>query len=200
VPPASAAFFAPAAQFAVTSAAVLGRPGEVGPVAAALALVLRRETRSRVATVVVLGDLQPDLAGGGGGGSAARRAAERLEAHGLEAVVRGRTVWTRIDPRQPELVSLVRAVTLVAAPVVVAVTAPRTVAVDEVLAGQDLLVLVTAEPDGALARSAAQGLNGAAVVPVAPLTRSPARALARAGLRAPVQIRRLIPTTRGRRR
>ena len=50
-------------------AAVLGRPGEVEPVAAALALALRRETRSKAATVVVVG------ATGRGGGERRRSGA-----------------------------------------------------------------------------------------------------------------------------
>ena len=48
------------APLAVTSAAVLGRPREVEPVAAALALALRRETRAKAATVVVVGAVPRD--------------------------------------------------------------------------------------------------------------------------------------------
>ena len=44
----------------VTSAAVLGRAGEVEPVAAALALALRRETRAKAAAVAVVGPLPPE--------------------------------------------------------------------------------------------------------------------------------------------
>ncbi len=174
---------------AVTSAAVLGRPGEVEPVAAALALALRRETRSKAAAVVVVGAMAGEEAGGG---AAARRLAARLEAHGLEARVRGRLAWVRIDPDDPQLVVAVRRATLVAAPAVLAITAPRTAAIDEALGEQDLLVIVAAEPEGPLARLAATGLGETPVTTLRPLGRGPARSLARAGIRAPRPMRRLL--------
>ena len=80
----------------VTSAAVLGRPGEVEPVAAALALALRRQTRATTATVAVVGAALPEAPEGGG--AAARKLGARLEAHGFEARVRGRLAWVRLDP------------------------------------------------------------------------------------------------------
>jgi hypothetical protein len=185
---------------AVSSAAVLGVPQDVGPVAAGVALALRRETRAKVATVAVIGELPLELGNGGSGGPAARRISARLDALGLEPVIRGRLVWTRIDPRDPQLPSLVRQVALIAAPAVFAVTAPRTPAVDEALSEQDLLVLATTDPDGPLARIASVGLPPMSVFPVAPLTRGPARALARCGLRAPMPMRSLIAPTGKRRR
>ena len=84
----------------ITGAAVLGRTREAEPVAAALALVLRRETRSKAATVAVIGPPLPEASGGGGAG---RRIAARLEAHGLEPRVRGRLAWVRLDPASPDL-------------------------------------------------------------------------------------------------
>ena len=92
------------------------------PMAAGVALALRRETRAKVASVVVLGDLPRDLGAGGSGGPAGRRIAARLEALGLAPVIRGRLVWVRLDPRLPQLATAVRRVTLVAAPAVLAVT------------------------------------------------------------------------------
>jgi hypothetical protein len=175
----------------VTSAAVLGRAGEVEPVAAALALALRRESRSKVAGVAVIGAHLPDT---GEGGGAARRLGARLEAQGFEARVRGRLVWVRLDPDDPQLASAARRMTLVAAPAVLAVTAPRTPATDEALAEQDLLVIVAADPEGPLARLAAAGLTGAPVVTVRPLGRGPARALSRAGVRPARLLRRLLAT------
>ncbi len=85
---------AAAASAVVASAAVLGRPGEVEPVAAALALALRRETRAKAAAVAVVGAVPPDVRRGGN--AAARRLAARLEAHGLEAHVRGRLAWVAL--------------------------------------------------------------------------------------------------------
>jgi hypothetical protein len=179
---------------AVTSAAVLGRPGEVEPIAAALALALRRQTRARAAAVAVVGRMPPASGEGSSGGAAARRLGARLEAHGLEARVRGRLAWVRLDPEDAQLVSAARRVTLVAAPAVLAITAPRTAAIDEALAEQDLLVIVTADPEGPLARLAATGLNGVPAVTVRPLGRGCSRTLANAGLRAPRPLRALLAT------
>src|SRR5439155_23501506 len=68
----------------ITCAAVLGRPGEAEPVAAALALALSRGAGARAATVVVLaaGDAEPAHPATGGT-RASRRLAERLGAHHL---------------------------------------------------------------------------------------------------------------------
>ena len=175
----------------VTSAAVLGRAGEAEPVAAALALALRRETRAKAATVAVVGAGPTDS--GGGGGAAARRVGGRLEAHGFEAQVRGRLAWVRLDPSDSDLAAAARRVALIAAPAVLAVTAPRSVALDGALAEQDLLVIVTADPEGPLARLVSNGLPPVPLVPVRPFTRGPRRALARAGLRAPRAVRNLLP-------
>ena len=175
----------------VTSAAVLGRAGEVEPVAAALALALRRESRAKAATVAIVGPGPADNAGGSG--AAARRTGVRLAAHGFEAQVRGRLAWVRLDPSDSHLATAARRLTLVAAPAVLAVTAPRTAALDEALAEQDLLVIVTADPEGPLARLVSSGLPPVPLVPVRPLSRGPRRTLARAGVRAPRAVRHLLP-------
>ena len=159
--------------------------------AAALALALRRESRAAAATVAVIGAALPDVAGGGG---AARRLGARLEGHGFEVHVRGRVAWVRLDPATSSLRSLARRVTLVGAPAVLAVTAPRNAATDEALVECDLLVIVAAEPEGPLARLAASGLAGVPVVTVRPLGRGPARALARAGIRSTRPVRDLLST------
>ena len=172
---------------AITGAAVLGRSREAEPVAAALALVLRRETRSKAATVAVIGPPLPEASGGGGAG---RRIAARLEAHGLEPRVRGRLAWVRLDPASPDLASLAWQVALLAAPVVFAVTAPRTPAIDAALVEQDLVVLVTGDPDGALAAAAVAGLGR--VVTARPLSRGLGRELSRAGVRPAAPIRALL--------
>ena len=173
----------------VTSAAVLGRAGEVEPVAAALALALRREARAATAAVAVIGAALPDVAEGGG---AARRLAARLEGQGFEARVRGRLAWVRLDPEDSQLAVVARRLTFVAAPAVLAVTAPRNAGTDAALVECDLLVIVAADPDGPLARLAASGLSGPAVVTVRPLGRGPGRALARAGVRSARPVRHLL--------
>jgi hypothetical protein len=182
---------------AVTSAAVLGRPGEVEPIAAALALALRHESRARAAAVAIVGPVPPAFGEGSSGTAAARRLGARLEAHGLEAQVRGRLAWARLDPEDPQLVSAARRVTLAAAPAILAITAPRTTTIDDALGEQDLLVIVAADPEGPLARLAATGLDGAPVVTVRPLARGVSRSLARAGLRAPRPVRALLATEAG---
>lgn len=161
--------------------------------AAALALALRLQTRSKAAAVAVIGAV-PQEVKVGSSGAAARRLAGRLEAHGLHPHVRGRLAWVKLDPDDPQFAAAARRVTLVAAPAVLAVTAARTVAVDEALNEQDLLVIVTTEPDGPLAQLAAAGLSGVPILTVRPLGRGPARALARAGVRPARPVRQLLTT------
>jgi hypothetical protein len=175
----------------VTSAAVLGRPGEVEPIAAALALALRRESRAATATVAVVGENLPEPPEGGG---PARKLGVRLEAHGFEARIRGRLAWVRLDPEDQRLAHTARRLTLVGAPAVLAVTAPRNAETDAALLDCDLLVLVTTDPDGPLAGLAANGLPGVPVVTFRPLGRGPARSLARAGFRSTPAMRRLLTT------
>jgi hypothetical protein len=183
----------PAAAIAVTSAAVLGRAGEVEPVAAALALALRLQTRAKAAAVAVVGAVPREVEVGSSG-AAARRLGARLEAHGLDPRVRGRLAWVELDSEDPQFASAARRVTLVAAPAVLAVTTARNVAVDEALNEQDLLVIVTAEPEGPLAQLAAAGLASVPILTVRPLGRGPARALARAGVRSARPMRQLLTT------
>lgn len=177
----------------VASAAVLGRAGEVEPVAAALALALRRATRSRAATVAVVGEVPAEV-DGASSLTAARRLGAKLEAHGLQVYVRGRLAWVRLDPGDSQLPALAWRIALVGAPAVLAVTAPRTAAIDEALGDQDLLVIVASDPEGPLARLAAAGLEHVPVLTVRPLGRGPGRALARAGVRPARSLRHLITT------
>jgi hypothetical protein len=179
---------------AITSAAVLGRAGEVEPVAAALALALRLATRAKAAAVAVVGSMPAEAVEAASAGAAARRLGARLEAHGFEVRTRGRLAWVCLDPDDPQLVSAVRRVTLVAAPAVLAITAPRCAAIDEALTGQDLLVIVAADPDGPLARLAAAGLESVPLVTVRPLGRGPSRSLARAGIWSARPLRALLAT------
>lgn len=177
----------------VSSAAVLGRAGEVEPVAAALALALRGATRAKAATVALVG-AEPPAADGASATPAARGGGERLEAHGFDARVRGRLAWTRLDAADSAFATAVHRVALVAPPAVLAVAAARTDAIDEALHECDLLVLVTADPDAPLAKLTAAGLDRAPLATVAPLGRGLARALARAGLRPPRAVRQTLTT------
>jgi hypothetical protein len=261
----------PAAATEITSAAVLGRPGEAEPVAAALAVALTRHADTRAATVAILapplgptvaavhpragggwvppaGEAPPPLhewrppaggsspadagswsptpagngaspvAGGwsppassggaapeppgrpagshaaGGGSRAARRLAARLDAHGLPARSRGRLAWVALPAA--EGAAAARRAVVAGAPAVLAITAPRTAELDDVVAEQDLVILVAAEPDGPLARLAALPEHAPPLVVVRPLRRGPVRSLACAGLAAPREIRALLGARR----
>ena len=117
----SLAVAAPARE--VTSAAVLGRPGEVEPVAAALALALRRRDAGEAATVAVVGCRLPDVAEGGG--AAAAGSARGSRRTGFEAARPGAAGVGAARGRRQRLAAAARRVTLVGAPAVLAVTAPR---------------------------------------------------------------------------
>jgi hypothetical protein len=164
----------------LTCAAVLGLPGEAEPVAAALALALRRFARAKAATVCVWGANPGPVPAPGAG--AARRLATRLAAHGLEAGAKGRLAWVHLPAGEAAALAAARRAAVVAPPVVLAITVPRSAALDELLAEQDLVVIVTADPDGPLARLAASAAD-VRVLPLRPLPRGPARSLSRAGLR-----------------
>jgi hypothetical protein len=175
----------------ITSAAVLGRPGEVEPIAAALALALRRETRAKAAAVALVGS-EPPVVEGASAAPAARRLAARLEAHGHEPQVRGRLVWVELEAADGQFAVAARRVTLVGAPAVLAVSAARTAAVDAALNAPALQILDTTDPEGALAQLAVSGIAGVPILPARPLRRGPARSLARAGLRAARPVRQLL--------
>jgi len=180
----------------VRCAAVLGRPGHAQPVAAAVALALAAAAPARAATVAVIGrDAVPERDGPppSGGTRAARRLAARLDAHGLTARPRGRLVWVDVAGEGREAAA--RRAALVGTPAVLAVTAPRAPDIEALLAEQDLLLLVMADPASPLARVAALAPAGAPIAVTRPLPRGPARSLALAGIAAPRGIRRLAPGT-----
>jgi hypothetical protein len=208
----------------ISTAAVLGRPGQAEPVAAAVALALSRRMQARTAAVAVIGTVAataPAAVGGddawaapggdgvrvwaagdgapvpGGGTRAARRLGARLDAHGLPAHARGRLVWVGIAPERRQAAA--RRACLLAAPAVLAVTAPRTPEIEELLGELDLLVLVMDDPDGPLARVAALAPGGVPIAVTRPLARGPARTLAQRGLVAPRAIRDLVDTSDSRR-
>ena len=182
----------------IRGAAVVGRAGHAEPVAAAFALALGAAAHVRAASVVVVGPAErmaADVEAGGngqpgsGGTRAARRLARRLDAHGLVARSRGRLVWVEA-PGEGRQAAVQRAA-MVGAPTVLAVTAPRARDIEALLAEQDLLLLVMADPGGPLARLAALAPGGVPTVVTRPLPRGPARSLALAGISAPRRIRRL---------
>jgi hypothetical protein len=180
-PPVPAALAPPAVRPGAR-AAVVGAVGRAEPVAAALALALRSRERARAALVAVLGASSPPHPGAAA--SAARRLAAQLDAHGVEAVPRGRLAWATLPAGEGPAVAAARRAAALGAPAVLAVTAPRSDTVDGLLAEQDLLVIVAADPDGPLAALAAAGLSGAtaATATVAPIPAGPRRALALAGI------------------
>jgi hypothetical protein len=179
---------------ALTAAAVLGRPGEVEPWAAALALALLRRMTERAGAVVVIGAESGEPVTGGT--PAAGRLAARLRAHGLPAAERGRLAWV---PLGADDVPAAHRATIVAAPAVLAVTTPLTGALERVLADLDLIVLVTSRPDGPLAElaTATLGTLGVPLLTGPPLPRGPARALARAGIATARSVRALLAALDG---
>lgn len=172
-------FAADAPRFA-PRALVIGRPEEAVPVAAALAGGLRERHRAACALLVAWPSPAPPRAALGT--PAASRLAARLQARGLEAVARGRLAWLALRPG--ELALAARAAAAVDVPAVIALTGPRTIATDSLLAEQDLVVLVVgsgAEPG--LEALALAGLADAAapVVVQRPLDTPGARPAAMAG-------------------
>jgi CTP:molybdopterin cytidylyltransferase MocA len=178
------------------SAAVLGRAGEAEPVAASVALALSQRARARAAIVAVLADAPAGpVAPGTGGTRAARRLAARLEAHGLPPRPRGRLVWVGLAADDAR--AAVARLAAMGAPLVLAVIAPRTPVLDEMLAEQDLILVVTADPDGPLARLALAAHPTTPVLAAPPLGRGPARSLARGGVRPARSTRALLATAGG---
>jgi hypothetical protein len=171
----------------IVGAAVVGRPGEAEPLAAAIALVLRRLTAARAASVVVVGATAPPTPGAAA--PAARRLAARLAAHGFEQVAaRGLLAWTHATPETATRAAFV------GAPAVLAVTIALTPALEEAITEQELVVVVTQEPEGALAELARSALTRPklSVTAARPLPRGIARVLARAGLAAPRAAKELL--------
>jgi hypothetical protein len=113
---------------------------------------------------------------------AAGRLAARLNARNLPASARGRLAWARLPIAPDDAVLSARRVgAALEVPLVVALAGPRDDAIEALLAEQELIVVVTPEPDGALARLAIASLEPPAVAS-SPLPSGPARLLALAGL------------------
>ena len=136
---------------------------------------------------MVVGAQEPPPAGAAS--RAARRIAARLSAHGFEHVAeRGRLAWVHVTPEEAPRAALL------GAPAVLAVTIPLTPDLEATITEQELVVVVTAEPDGALAELARAALEHPHVDVIAarPLPRGLPRALARVGLMAPRAVRELL--------
>jgi hypothetical protein len=161
-------------------ALVLGRADDAVPIAAALAGGLREQERAAGALLATWPSAAPPRAALGT--PAASRLAARLQARGLEAVARGRLAWLALGAGQLPLAA--RAAAAVDVPAVIAVTGPRTAASDDLLADQDLVVLVVgSDAEPGLETLALDGLQhcAAAVVVRRPLDSPGARPAALAG-------------------
>ena len=164
----------------VARAVVLGAPGDVAPLAAAVALALRPP--GLVALWHAEGATAPGLST-----RAAARLAARLSARDLPAVARGRLAWLALPDDPDEAAAAVRhASAIVDGPLVTALAGARPPALEDLVAEHDLAV-VAADPDTALARAAHAGLAARGVEALAcpPLRRGLSRRAARAGLTAP---------------
>jgi hypothetical protein len=178
LPPAAEPAIAPP-RFAAR-ALVLGSPRDAVPVAAALAGGLRERERAAGAVLVTWPAPEPPRAALGT--PAASRLVANLESRGLAAVARGRLAWLALGPDELGLAR--RALAAVEVPAVVAVTGPRTVASDEILAEQDHVVLVTAadaEPGLADLAEAELAERSIPLIVRGPLIAPGARATALAG-------------------
>ena len=166
---------------------MLGRPDDAVPVAAALAGGLREQHRAAGALLVGVAVRRRRRARRSGrrrrpGWPRASRPA------GSTAVARGRLAWLALG--SDELALAARAVAAVDVPAVIAITGPRTAATDDLLAEQDLVVLVVARRRGARARGAHARRPADCAAPVVvqrPLDSPGARPAAMAGWGAVVR-------------
>jgi hypothetical protein len=161
-------------------ALVLGAPRDAIPVAAALAGGLRE--RERAAGALLVTWPSPDPPRPALGTPAAARLAAGLQARGLDAVARGRLAWLALG--DDELPLAQRALGAVDVPAVVAITAPRSAATDELLDEQEQIVVVLpAQVDPRLVELVQEGLAecGVPVTVRGPLTAPGAHTTALAG-------------------
>ena len=166
-------------------AAVLGAAADAAPVAAMLANALRAAGGASTAAVAVWAPGRPGSGApprGAPAALAASRLAARLTARGLPAAARGRLAWMRLDDHPvAAAVAARRAAGALEVPLVVVLAGPRCEVVEGLLGEQDLVLVVTGEPDGPLARLAVASCAGAALAH-GPCGPGPARWLALAGL------------------
>jgi hypothetical protein len=193
---------APAATASVPPAcraAVLGATDDAVPLAAALALTLRAADRRPAALVALWGAPPPSsgptiraaarLAAAVEPFSARTPSSERRDEAGwspaatTHAIARGRLAWLAL-PAEPALAvdALVGAAAVVDAPLVTALAGARPSALDDLVAGHDLVV-VAAAPGTPLAETAIERLaeRGVPAIACRPPARGVARTLAVAG-------------------
>jgi hypothetical protein len=154
VAPAPASAPPPASLRFASRALVLGSERDAVPVAAALAGGLRERERASGAVLVTWPSAEaprPALAT-----PAAARLVAGLQARGLAAVARGRLAWLALGREDLGLAR--RALASVDVPTVVVVTGPRSSGVDDLLAEQDQVVLVTADDDPRMTELVRDGL------------------------------------------
>lgn len=182
---------------AIGSAAVLGAPAVVVPLAAACAGELRARGKAAAALLCLwrpapgphdAGSAEPAVPSAespaGATTPGARRLAARLTAHDLTATACGRLAWLALDPDPAAAAEQVRRCLAVAdAPVVLAVAGARPPAFESLLADADLAVAVL-PPDiePALRDLALVTLRARERAVLAPLPPGPPRWAAMAGL------------------
>jgi len=164
-----------------STAVVIGRAGEAEPVAAGIALALRG--RAPAAAVIVVADRAEPSAEGGT--RAARRLAARLDADGFAVAARGRLAWAYVEP------DAARRAARVAEPGVLAITVPLNPALELAIRDADLAIVVARDEHGPLAQLATASF-ACRTVTAKPLARGIARLLARHGVRAPAEVRRIL--------
>lgn len=181
--------------------AVLGRHAEAAPLAVAVANALRAGHDAPAAAIAIWapprdaapGEASPALALAATPDAAdpasrppsapgASRLAARLRARGLPATARGRLAYVQLADHPVAAALAARRLSgAVEVPVVVVLAGARGAVLEALLHEQDLAVIVTRDPGGALGRLAVSTCEIPAVA-CAPLPAGPARVLAAAGL------------------
>jgi hypothetical protein len=175
------------------TAAVLGAPALVVPLAAACAGELRTRAGKAAALLCIwrpalpahcMGGVEPTASPAGATTPGARRLAARLVAHELPATACGRLAWLSLDHDAVAGAEQVRrCLRTVGAPVVLAVAGARPPAFEPLLAELDLaLVVLAADIDAALRDLALATLPARARAVLPPLPPGPPRWAAMAGL------------------
>jgi len=95
---------------------------------------------------------------------AASRLAARLSARGFAAAARGRLAWVALDDHPVAAAVAARRIAgALEVPLVTVLAGPRCEVVEGLLAEQDLVLVVAADPEGPLARLAVESCTAAAL-------------------------------------